>query len=90
MNYTPEPNLTSLDSIKRVQAPPFLLTRIHQKIDESNRTRFKPTFQWVIGVTVVLFLAINTFAILKVTQKSNSTPVLAQGMNLVPTSLYNE
>ncbi|MFN8360142.1 MAG: hypothetical protein U0264_09535 [Candidatus Kapaibacterium sp.] len=89
MNHTPD-DLTPLDRIARVDAPPFLLTRIRQRIDESNRTRISPPFQWVIGITVILFLAINTIAILKVTQKTESTPVLAQGMNLVPTSIYNE
>ena len=90
MNYTPEPDLTPLDRIARVDAPPFLLTRIRQKIDQSSRTRTSLTFQWVIGITAVLFLALNTYAILKVTQKTKSTPVLAQGMNVVPISLYNE
>ncbi len=90
MKHTPEPDLTPLDRITRVEAPPFLLTRIRQKIDESSRTRISPTFQWVMGIATVLFLALNTFAILKVTQKTKSTPVLAQGMNVVPISLYNE
>ncbi len=90
MKHTPEPDLTPLDRIARVDAPPFLLTRIRQKIDESSRTRISPTFQWIVGIAAVLFLALNTFAILKVTQKSKSTPVLAQGMNVVPISLYNE
>ena len=89
MNHTHD-DLSPLDSITRVEAPPFLLTRIRQKIDESNRTRISPTFQWVIGITAVLFLALNTVAILKVTQNTKSTPVLAQGMNVVPISLYNE
>lgn len=89
MNHTHD-DLTPLDSIARVEAPPFLLTRIRQRIDESNRTRISPPFQWVIGITAVLFLALNTVAILKVTQNTKSTPVLAQGMNVVPISLYNE
>jgi hypothetical protein len=83
-------DLTPLDRIARVEAPPFLLTRIRQKIDESSRTRISPPFQWVIGITAVLFLALNTVAILKVTQNTKSTPVLALGMNVVPISLYNE
>lgn len=90
MNHTPEPDLTPLDSITRVETSPFLLTRIYQKIDESGRMRINPMYQWVIGVVAVLFLTLNTLAILKVTQKTKSTPVLAQGMNVVPISLYNE
>lgn len=90
MKHTPEPDLFPLDSITRLEAPPFLLTRIRQKIDESSRTRISPRFQWVIGITAVLFLALNTVAILKVTQNTKSTPVLAQGMNVVPIALYNE
>ncbi len=89
MNHTPD-DLTPLDHIARVDAPPFLLTRIRQRIDESKRTRISPTFQWVIGIAAVLFLALNTVAILKVTQNTKSTPVLAQGMNVVPIALYNE
>jgi hypothetical protein len=84
-------DISILDTIQKVEAPLFLLTRIRQKIEDSAKIRFSPALQWMIGIACIIVMVINTIAVLTIIQKSTSNSSLAQAMNLLPTtSIYNE
>lgn len=73
-----------LDSIQRVDAPPFLLTRIKEKI--KTNPDVKVGVGWVLagGMSLVMVLIINLVVISKNNIKHQQTPNLVASMNLAP------
>ncbi len=79
-----------LEQVTRVDAPPFLLTRIRQRIADT-REQVSPAMAWVAGLSLVFILALNIYIITgdETTAGGKTQANLAQTMNLYPhNSLY--
>lgn len=89
-NKTKEP-ADMLDHIMKVDAPPFLLTRIRQKIAVAKEQRLTPALAWVGTVSFIIILSVNVYIVAGNTDSKTSGKAskLAQSMNLFPhNSLY--
>lgn len=86
--------LESLSKINKVEAPPFLLTRIRARIASLNEAA-PVQWKWALAATALLVFALNAAAILK-TEIKNDRPEpgleqVIKGMNLSPSNgLYDE
>jgi len=95
MNIDDKLNL--LKQIKEVDAPPFLLTRIRQQIDNLANVEAPVKWKWAFAASAIFIMALNVSILFK----SNDTTVSAgknagienvvKSMNLTSTNnLYNE
>ncbi len=79
-----------LEYINKVEAPPFLLTRIRQKIANVAEQPVAP--KWVLAActSLLLIVALNIYIISGSSENPHpNQPNLAQSMNLYPqNSLY--
>ena len=53
-------DLENLGKIQRVEAPPFLFTRIQQKIEQAKSEAMPLRTAWVINLSFALLLAVNS------------------------------
>jgi hypothetical protein len=82
--------LKLLSQIEAVEAPPFLLTRITQKIENEQVSRFSLGASWALGFSLLLILSLDIAVLVR-----NFAPIkqvnLAQKMELLPKNdFYNE
>lgn len=56
-------NLDLLKKVQRVEAPEFLLTRIHAKIRATESKRLPASWQWAGATALGLLLFLNGFAL---------------------------
>lgn len=75
-------NLEALENIKRVEAPPFLYTRILQKIVTLEKQVIPTKLAWVLSGFLTLVMLLNLFAILSQHGTSSDTESLAQSLQL--------
>lgn len=79
-----------LSNIAQVEAPPFLLTRIHQRI-RYVRQQVPIRWLWATAMCMLLILAANVYAIRGVARNSNSNAeTLAGAMQLFPQNALYE
>ena len=52
-----------LSQIQQVDAPPFLWTRIQQKIKEDRENKLSPAFAYLLGLSFVLLISLNVWVI---------------------------
>jgi hypothetical protein len=77
--------LELLSQIESVEAPPFLLTRIRQKIENERVNQFSPRVSWALGFSVFLIVSLNIAVLFENQAKSAEiTPSFAQNMELLP------
>jgi hypothetical protein len=89
MDKHADKQLNLLAHIKNVDAPPFLMTRIHQKIETAYRNRFSPRLAFGLVAVFVLVVVLNIFVITTYCKQNREDMNLAQSMNLMPNnSLY--
>lgn len=93
MNIDEKLNL--LKQIKEVDAPPFLLTRIRQRIDSLGNAEAPVKWKWAFALTSVAILALNTFILLtsstSATKNNAGVENVVKAMNLsTQNDLYNE
>ena len=85
-----EQTLDILNNIKKVDASPFLITRIQQKIEIDKINRISTPCVFSIAATVFILLCLNVFTIAKKPQM-NEVSSLAKNMNLLNNdNFYNE
>ncbi len=72
-----------LDNIQAVEAPPFLFTRIQQRIKNEQATRLTPNMTWALGLSFVLILAINVTAMISAYKADHTSPDLVKTFNLM-------
>lgn len=89
--------LDLLKKIKEVDAPPFLLTRIRQQIENLNNVEAPVKWKWAFAVSAVLILALNISILFTssgktvTTNKADGIESVVSSMNLTNTNqLYNE
>jgi hypothetical protein len=87
-----EKHLEKLRKIERVDAPPFLFTRIKVRIDAANNG-VPVAWKWALSCTFVLILWLNASVVLRYLDHSreNNVAELITAMHLSkPNSLYYE
>jgi hypothetical protein len=81
-----------LELVGRVEAPPFLLTRIRQRIENVRQQKVSPGFAWAATLSFLLVLSVNVYIMAGGAGKMEGRGRqvnLAQTMNLFPdNSLY--
>jgi len=80
-----------LEQINKVDAPPFLLTRIKQKIENAQQASFSKGLSWSLVISLCMMLLLNIAIMMKHTNSTTSIQdsTIAAAMNLLPTnSLY--
>ncbi|GAA4461592.1 hypothetical protein GCM10023093_06500 [Nemorincola caseinilytica] len=53
-----------LDHLRRVEAPPFLLTRIRQRAMETYEQRMTPAFAWASSCLLLCVFAMNAYVMI--------------------------
>ena len=87
-----DPNLDLLNNVKRMEAPPFLLTRVMAKIHSEVQRPVPASWKWAGGLAFVVLLALNT-GVAQWQSQTVVTPVqsLVDNMALQPSNqLYDE
>ncbi|MFN8316305.1 MAG: hypothetical protein U0T32_07655 [Chitinophagales bacterium] len=79
-----ENELNILDQVQKVSAPPFLLTRIQQRIRNKKESQFSPTLSWVLSLSLAIVVVANGAVLTNMIIESKKEKTLLQGMNLLP------
>jgi hypothetical protein len=87
--------LDLLKNIKKVDAPPFLLTRVKQQILNFSKVEAPVKWKWAFALTSVIVIMLNVMIFLKsnLTSEKKDTAVenVINGMNLsAKNDFYNE
>lgn len=77
--------LNLLKQIKEVEAPPFLLTRIRQRIQNFDDVEAPVSWKWAFAITSVLILVLNISFFLN---SANSTEENTTGIETVVNSMH--
>jgi hypothetical protein len=88
-----EKKLELLKKIKEVDAPPFLLTRIKERIDSSTIEKAPATWRLAFVTAAIIVLALNVSILFKSSGKQNEKGIeeVISSMDLSNTNdLYNE
>jgi hypothetical protein len=82
-------DLENLGKIKRLEAPPYLFTRIKQRIEQSKKERLPRSIAVALSFSFAVLLVINTLVIVKYNSAPNAMQSYAQSINLTSNnSLY--
>ena len=85
--------LDALKKIKQVEAPPFLLTRIKQQIQNLGNAPAPVKWKWAFAATAFIILALNMSILFRTGSAENKTGIEAvvKSMNISDSNdLYNE
>lgn len=88
-----ENKLDALKKIKQVEAPPFLLTRIKQQIQNPGNAPAPVKWKWALAGSAIIILALNLSILFKGngSQKNSDIESVVSSMHLSNTNaLYNE
>jgi hypothetical protein len=81
--------LDVLNQIKKVDAPPFLLTRIKQKIEASRPEKFSKSLSWSLSVSLAFVLGLNIMTIIHNRTSIKQENSIVQTMDMLPhNSIY--
>lgn len=82
-------NIDQLSKIKAVEVPPFLLTRILQKIERNSASVLPKAFVRAFSLSFVLLLLLNFGAVFYSLKSDSGKENLIESMNLAPSnSIY--
>ncbi|MES2515747.1 MAG: hypothetical protein V4580_16460 [Bacteroidota bacterium] len=88
-NQQLDSNLDLLKQITKVEASPFLITRIQQKINNTYYTKLSPRLAFGLSASFILLVVLNIAVIAMYHNNTKQEPNLVQSMNLMPhNSLY--
>ena len=76
--------LKPLESIKQVEASPYLFTRIQQRIQNKLDNRVPMKLVYSIAASFVILLSINVFTMLQQNHSKNKEANIAQAFQLIP------
>ena len=89
MNNDKIDKLDLLDQIQRVEAPPFLLTRIKEKIETKASKFFSPKLTWTLLAILFIVVMLNASIMIKRINEVRNDNSLVETMHLLPNnSLY--
>ena len=78
-----EPEFELLNSIKKVEVSPFLITRITQKIENQIQS-ISPRLAYSLGLGFFIVILLNVFVLVNNTQLLKQQDNLAKSMRLLP------
>jgi len=82
-------DLEKLGKIQKVETPPFLFTKIQQKIELSKKEKMPKNISWALSISFALLLVINGFVFFNTNSKTNTTENYASAIHLTSNnSLY--
>jgi hypothetical protein len=95
MNMNIDDKLDSLRQIKEVDAPPFLFTRISQRINNLGNAVAPVKWKWAFALTSIVIVALNVSIYFKFSavaeKRTSGIEHIVNSMNLsTTTDLYNE
>ncbi len=79
-----ENELNILDQVQKVSAPPFLLTRIQQRIRNKKESNFSPALSWVFSLSLTIIVVANGVVLANMIIESKKEKTLLQSMSLLP------
>ena len=79
-----ENKIRLLEQIQIAEPPPFLYTRIQQKIQNQKEIMFSGRMVWGISFCLMLVMAINFVYIIKQDRIVKTENNIAKEMNLIP------
>lgn len=79
-----ENELNILDQVQKVSAPPFLLTRIQQRIRNKKESNFSPALSWVLSLSLTIIVVANGVVLANMIIESKKEKTLLQSMSLLP------
>lgn len=79
-----ENELNILDQVQKVSAPPFLLTRIQQRIRNTKESTFSPALTWLLSLSLGVVVIVNGALLVNTFIASKQEKNLVQSMNLLP------
>ena len=79
-----ENELNIFYQVQKVSAPPFLLTRIQQRIRNKKESQFSPTLSWVLSLSLAIIVVVNGAVLTNMIIASKQEKTLLQSMNLLP------
>ena len=89
MNNDKIDKLDLLDQIQHVEAPPFLLTRIRQKIETKASKFFSPKLTWTLLAILFVVLMLNASILIERMNEAGNDKNLVEVLHLLPNnSLY--
>jgi hypothetical protein len=75
-------NINDLGKIKTVEAPPFLYTRILEKVETLNTTAMPQKIAWTLGLSFLVIVSLNIGLIIKNLTDTQSLETYAQTIHL--------
>lgn len=79
-------DIEQLGKIQRVEAPPFLFTRIQQRIENERMQRVSTGKVVALAFSFAVILIINTLVFVGAKSETNSTEMYANAINLTSTN----
>ena len=80
-----------LGKVSKVDAPPFLFTRIKAKIENKFANKITPKWLWASSLGLILLIMINLSLIKNYTADQSQKENLAEKLNILPNNtLYYE
>lgn len=76
--------LKPLEEINRVEAPPFLITRIQQKIQNELTNRISMRAAYSILASFLILLSINFFVVVSNNKTKSAEKNIAESFHLLP------
>jgi len=73
----------NLGKIQRVEAPPYLFTRIQQKIESEKRERMPLRMALILNLSFAVILVINSMVFIGYDSKSTSIESYAESIHLI-------
>lgn len=77
-------NIEQLNKIQQVDPPPFLFTRIQQKIEKTYATVLPRKFACALSLSFIVVVVLNVGVLAYKVKQKNGVNSVAQSMNLVP------
>lgn len=79
-----------LSKIQKVEASPYLLTRVQQKIKLELEENISPVWAWSLAIPFLVFFVLNISLYTSNNNQESSSKTLIEEMNLIQNnSLYN-
>ena len=82
--------LEQLKQVQQVEAPPFLLTRIRQRIDNMHNAEAPVKWRWAFVAVGMLLLVLNLSMFLKVNNDRKQKPGIENYINAMHLSTSND
>jgi len=77
-------SLKKLETIQKVETPPFLITRLQEKIKAEANNRIRPFYAWALVTAMIGVFAVNIIIITDTDNKEEYKTKFSQDLQLIP------